>query len=117
MNAVAEIETRMTPQQLMQTLLIVERSLGRRRARPGGDLKEPRVIDLDILLFHGGVVDSPDLKIPHPRMAGRKFVLIPLTELVPSILHPVLKKTATELLAESTDSSEVKLFAPAAQQN
>src|ERR1700722_18977410 len=68
LNCVAEAETNMTPEQFMQTLLIIERSLGRLRRRVSECPKEPRTIDIDILLFGSSVVDTPGLQIPHPRM-------------------------------------------------
>ena len=99
----------MRPGQLMQTLLIIERSLGRQRRRAEADgPKESRTIDMDILLFGSQVIDDPELKIPHPRMAERKFVLVPFAEVAGGAQHPVLKKTIAELLAATPDQAEVR---------
>jgi len=112
LNGVAEAETTMRPGQLMQTLLIVERSLGRqrRRAPPTGP-KESRTIDLDIVLFGSQVVGDPELQIPHPRMAARKFVLVPLAEIAPELRHPQNNQTMAELLALLPDEGENRVSA------
>ena len=104
LNCVIEAETKLLPPQLMHTLLDIERSLGRRRRV----LRGPRVIDMDILLYDDRVVSTDHLKIPHPRMAERRFVLVPFAEIAPGTRHPVFKKTIAELLAETPDRSEVR---------
>lgn len=104
LNSVVEAETELTPDQLMETILVVERSLGRERRIPKG----PRIIDIDILLYNGAVVHTVHVDIPHPRMAERRFVLLPFAEIAPGVIHPTLKKTIGELLDETPDSSEVR---------
>ena len=104
LNCAAEVETELAPAELMRALLEIERSMGRERVLPKG----PRIIDMDILLYGLRVVREADLEIPHPRMADRRFVLVPLAEIAPRVVHPVLKKTIAELLAETSDRSEVR---------
>jgi 2-amino-4-hydroxy-6-hydroxymethyldihydropteridine diphosphokinase len=95
LNCVAAIETSIPPRELLKFVLSIEAAMGRLRLREKG----PRKIDIDVLLFGDRIVDEPGLKIPHPAMHRRRFVLEPLVEIAPEALHPVLKKTARELLA------------------
>lgn len=94
LNCVVALETELMPRQLLSRLLAIEQKMGRRRTQPKG----PRIIDIDILLFGASIVDTPALTIPHPAMHERRFVLEPLVEIAPEIRHPVLKKTAREML-------------------
>lgn len=95
-NAVAQVKTRLTPDELLRVLLAVERELGRQRGERWG----PRLIDLDLLLYNGEVLQGPGLTVPHPEMHRRAFVLVPLVEIAPQAWHPGLQKTARELLAD-----------------
>jgi len=98
-NAVAEIETRLTPRELLDQLLALERAHGRTRDYPNA----PRTLDLDILLYGGLVVDEPGLTIPHPRMLERAFVLVPLAEIAPETVVPGSGRIAD--LARNVDAS------------
>jgi 2-amino-4-hydroxy-6-hydroxymethyldihydropteridine diphosphokinase len=102
-NCVAEAETDLMPMQLLRVCQKVERALGRRR----GVARGPRPIDIDILLYENIVVRSLELSIPHPRMEERRFVLIPLGELAPSLHHPVSQRTVLEMLRNTPDMSQV----------
>ena len=85
LNAAAEIETSLSPRQLLVHLLEVERRLGRERIGPRWG---PRTIDLDLLLYGDDTIDQPDLVVPHPRLTEREFALRPLAELVPALIIP-----------------------------
>ena len=97
LNLVAEIETDLFPRQLLARTQKIEKELGRKRKVSKG----PRTIDIDILLYGSFVIDTPDLPVPHPRMAERRFVLEPLAQLAPELRHPVLRRTVSELLART----------------
>jgi 2-amino-4-hydroxy-6-hydroxymethyldihydropteridine diphosphokinase len=109
LNMVAEVNVRnVIPSQMMARLLRIEYLLGRRDK----SLKKPRTVDLDILLFGSHQTDTPFLTLPHPRMHLRRFVLAPLAEIAPNLVHPVLHKTVSELLAEVEDHSQVVRWNP-----
>jgi 2-amino-4-hydroxy-6-hydroxymethyldihydropteridine diphosphokinase len=95
LNAVVEVETDLFPLQLLAHIQNVERAMGRRRMTPKG----PRNIDIDILFYGRSVINAADLEVPHPRIAQRRFVLEPFSEIAPEFRHPLSGKTAREMLA------------------
>lgn len=95
LNAAAELSTSLSPRLLLDALLSTERDLGRRRGQRWG----PRSLDLDLLLMGGRRVEEPGLTIPHPRLASRRFVLVPLLEIAPGLVHPVSGERLAGVLA------------------
>jgi 2-amino-4-hydroxy-6-hydroxymethyldihydropteridine diphosphokinase len=108
LNCVVEAETSLMPRQLLIELQAIERRLGSQKVVPRG----PRIIDLDVLFYGSAVIHAAGMEIPHPRLAERRFVLVPLAELVPELRHPVLRATAAELLAATHDRSVVRIWQP-----
>ncbi|MUP44452.1 2-amino-4-hydroxy-6-hydroxymethyldihydropteridine diphosphokinase [Gramella sp. BOM4] len=108
LNACVSVSTRLEAKRLLFEMLEIETELGRERGNP--EAYQNRTIDLDLLLFEEEVIDSPKLTIPHPGIPERLFVLKPLNDLVPNGKHPVLKKSFSDLLKSTSDSSEISLF-------
>jgi 2-amino-4-hydroxy-6-hydroxymethyldihydropteridine diphosphokinase len=106
LNQVLQIGTNLTPEVLLMELLMLEKRLGRTRNQKW----DARIIDIDILLFGSHIVSLPVLKVPHEQLANRRFALMPLNEIAPSFVHPVMHRTVAELLATCPDPLEVILF-------
>ena len=105
LNMVVEAETKLNPSGVLGAILMIESLLGRTRE---GKQYSSRLIDIDILLYEDIVVDEVSLKIPHPLMHERKFVLVPLDEIASELVHPVLKKNIATLLNLCEDKSDVR---------
>ncbi len=114
LNGAVEIETELNADALMRRLLAIERAMGRKRVRAGKSrprLKyRPRIIDLDLLFFNKETIDTPALKVPHPLIQERRFVLAPLSELAPAFIHPQLNVSISELLAVLKSPHRVSLM-------
>lgn len=104
LNQVIELNTSLEPKDLLSGILGIESDLGRKRIEKWGS----RTIDIDILIYDDQIVNEPELIIPHPYLAFRRFCLMPLCEIAPEFLHPVLKKNIQELLLELSDDLFVK---------
>jgi len=109
LNMVVVIDTEKQPRQLMQLFRSIEGRMGRRRS--GRGRYESRIIDLDILLWEDRVISTPNLEIPHTKIADRRFVLEPLHEVAPDAVHPVTGLTVSDMLQMCEDSSDVRLAA------
>jgi 2-amino-4-hydroxy-6-hydroxymethyldihydropteridine diphosphokinase len=108
LNCAVKAETSLSPAGLLQVLQGIEREIGSAKLIPKG----PRLIDLDILFYDESIVSVSGIEIPHPRIAGRRFVLVPMAEISPALIHPVLGKSISELLAATPDKSVVRLWQP-----
>ena len=109
LNACLEIKTLLYPHELLEELLKIEEEMGRKRIKKWG----PRIIDIDILLFDKEVIEDDDLAVPHPWMCDRSFVLDPLCEIAPNVVHPLEKKTIFNLkrvLDEILDEKENEIL-------
>ena len=104
LNQALMLSTSLSARQLLRKVLQIEKEMGRERKEKMG----PRLIDIDIIFFDDEIHDLQFLKIPHPEMQNRRFVLTPLAEIAPNLEHPVLKKTIAQLLEECPDNLEVK---------
>lgn len=106
-NGAVEIETKFKPEMLLEKFKNIERAMGRKKVKKRWGA---RIIDLDILLYDSAVVKKKNLRIPHPEMTTRKFVLIPLSEIAPQVVHPELGVTISELLFKLKDDKKIHLY-------
>lgn len=108
LNLICEGRSTLTPLEVLARCLEVEQALGRRRLQPKG----PRSIDVDIILYGDQVLETPELRLPHPGLQTRRFVLVPLVEIAPMVVDPVTGLTASELLERCPDRSRVLPLGP-----
>lgn len=108
LNIIVEIKTDLSPQDLLLKCMSIEKTLGRNRDKE--QRWGERTIDIDIIFYNKDVVNTDMLTIPHPRMHQRAFVLVPLLELIPDFIHPVLNKTISDLYDELDNVEEVYLY-------
>ena len=106
LNAALEGSTELDALDLLRALRVIESQMGSRKAIPKG----PRLIDLDVLLYGRETLDTPELQVPHPRMLERRFVLVPLAEIAPTLRHPGWPAGVAHLLATTRDRSAVRKF-------
>lgn len=104
LNMAICIETTLTPQQLLEDILNIEKQLGRQRTVKWGQ----RILDIDILFYNDDIVDEPTLSIPHPFIQFRRFALVPMNDIAPDLLHPKLNKTITQLLVDCEDKLQAE---------
>jgi len=104
LNRVIEIETGLQAQAILQKILAIEQTMGRKREEKWGS----RVIDIDILFYNSAIINKPGLHIPHPELHKRRFTLEPLAEIAPDFIHPVLKTSSSQLKNELKDNLIVK---------
>jgi len=113
LNQALLLTTGLQAQELITTILLVEEKMGRLRMEKFG----PRVIDIDILFYNEVVMHEPNLTIPHPQLQNRRFVLVPMQEIAPELVHPVFHKTITQLLQECKDELAVKKYGELGMKN
>jgi 2-amino-4-hydroxy-6-hydroxymethyldihydropteridine diphosphokinase len=107
-NAVLKIETTLTPQELLRECMRIEKQLGRNRNEE--ERWGPRTLDLDILFYDNEIIMEESLQIPHPRMHQRAYALVPMLELDPDFIHPIIKKSVMKIHDELEDPEEVYLY-------
>jgi 2-amino-4-hydroxy-6-hydroxymethyldihydropteridine diphosphokinase len=107
-NCVVLVRTVLSPQTVINTCKEIEKEMGRREETENKYLD--RIIDIDLLLYNNDVIQFPGLIVPHPRMHERKFVLLPLYEIAPDLIHPVYRKSMITLLKTTDDPGEVRLY-------
>jgi len=105
-NICIQVSTNLNPENLLERVLEIEKKLGRKRGL--SDDYQDRIIDIDVLLFDDDIIFYNDLKVPHPRMLDRKFVLVPLTEIAPNVKHPIAKNTILMCLQSCEDTTEIE---------
>jgi len=105
LNKVVEVETKQTPAEVLANILSIEKMMGRNRNK--NDQFAPRSIDIDLLFYGAKIINENHLVVPHPRLHLRNFVLTPLMEIAPDLIHPLLKKSIIDLSQQSNDSSVV----------
>lgn len=106
LNQAIELKTNLSPQVLIGTILQIEEEMGRKRMEKYG----PRIIDIDILFFNSDIVQEPHLTIPHPEIQNRRFALVPMADIAPELMHPVLHKSIRHLLQECPDTLDARRF-------
>lgn len=104
LNCVVALDTELSATELLSNLLSIEQGMGRVRSKP----KSARIIDLDILLYGGFVIDTTELTVPHPAMHLRRFVLAPLNEIASEVVHPLLQKSVAQILSELPEGQAVR---------
>ena len=107
-NGVIEVDTALPPEKLLAKLKAIETAMGRKRVK--GKKWGSRTIDLDIVFYGTLVINKRNLKVPHPQLPNRRFVLLPITELAPQMIHPVLQVTVSDLLAGTKDAKKIALM-------
>lgn len=107
LNQLIFVETDLPPQKVLKCILIIEQKIGRIRSR---ERYASRIIDIDIIFYKNLILNTDDLIIPHPQLHKRRFVLVPLADMIPEFIHPVIGKSMEQLLKECSDKSGVALY-------
>ncbi|MEP6615427.1 MAG: 2-amino-4-hydroxy-6-hydroxymethyldihydropteridine diphosphokinase [Ginsengibacter sp.] len=106
LNQVLTVTTRLTAHSCLHEILAIENAMGRIRRKKN----DPRIIDIDILFFNDEIINDNNLVVPHPEIQNRRFALVPMNELSPGMMHPVLNRTIASLLSTCTDQLQVSVF-------